>query len=224
MGKLRNWIVRLDARHRVAFSLALAVIVFLLARPHLRFWTASIIAWDLFALIVLALTWPMILLTPAHDLRRRARQQDMIGTFLFVFAVAAADWSLIAVLFLLHNLKSDPQPHALAHLALALFAVLSAWSLIHTVFGLRYAHTFYGDNDEKGATEHAGGLDFPGERLPDYMDFAYFSFVIGMTFQVSDVQVTQRKMRQLVLVHGILSFAFNTVILALAINTASSLF
>src|SRR3982750_2912842 len=133
MGKLRDWIVRLDARHRVAFSLALAAIVSLLARPPLRFWTASIIAWDVFAVIILALTWPVILLTPVHDLRRRAREQDVIGTLLFVFAVAAARCSLIPVFFPLHNLKADPQ-HALADLPVALFAVLCAWSLIHTVF------------------------------------------------------------------------------------------
>jgi uncharacterized membrane protein len=66
-------------------------------------------------------------------------------------------------------------------------------------------------------------LDFPGEEKPDYLDFAYFSFVIGMTFQVSDVQVTAKRMRQLVLVHGILSFGFNTLILALAVSTVTSL-
>lgn len=137
--------------------------------------------------------------------------------------MTAACASLIAVGFVLHTNKVNPQPHAWLHLALALFAVAMAWSLTHTVFGLRYAHTFYGDSDDPDADEHARGLDFPSEPMPNYMDFAYFSFVIGMTFQVSDVQITSREMRQLVLVHGILSFAFNTVILALAINTASSL-
>ena len=73
--------------------------------------------------------------------------------------------------------------------------------------------------DSETPRRHAGGLVFPGERAPDYMDFAYFSFVIGMTFQVSDVQITSRGLRQLVLVHGILSFAFNAIILALTINT-----
>ena len=70
---------------------------------------------------------------------------------------------------------------------------------------------------------HFAGLDFPGEKHPNYIDFAYFSFVIGMTFQVSDVQVTQRRLRRLVLLHGVISFAFNTVILALTINTLSTL-
>ena len=84
--------------------------------------------------------------------------------------------------------------------------------LVHTVFGLRYAHTFYGDSDQPGVHQHAGGSDLPGDRPPDYFDFAYFSFVVGMTCQVSDVQITSRRMRRLTLVHSILSFGFNSII------------
>lgn len=91
---------------------------------------------------------------------------------------------------------------------------------MHTVFGMHYAHNFYGDSENRAARH---GLDFPGEPDPDYRDFTYFSFVIGMTCQVSDVQVTSREMRRLVLIHGVLSFVFNTVILALTVNIVSSL-
>ena len=101
--------------------------------------------------------------------------------------------------------------------------VIFSWTLVHTVYGLRYAHAFYGDNGEPGGHQHAGGLIFPGDRTPNYFDFAYFSFVIGMTCQVSDVQITSRRMRRIALVHSILSFGFNTMILALLINTVSSL-
>jgi uncharacterized membrane protein len=94
---------------------------------------------------------------------------------------------------------------------------------MHTVFGLRYAHAFYGDSDQPGEGRHAGGLVFPGERLPDYFDFAYFSFVIGMTCQVSDVQITSHRMRRLAFLQSVLAFGFNTIILALLINTVSSL-
>jgi uncharacterized membrane protein len=98
-----------------------------------------------------------------------------------------------------------------------------SWSLMHTVFGLRYAHAFYGDSDQPCENRHAGGLVFPGERMPDYFDFAYFSFVIGMTCQVSDVQITSHRMRRLTLLQSVLAFGFNTIILALLINTVSSL-
>jgi len=89
--------------------------------------------------------------------------------------------------------------------------------LIHTSFTLRYAHIFYGDHETK-PNMHAGGLDFPGDALPDYLDFAYFSFVLGMTFQVSDVQITSRRFRRLALLHGMISFVFDTTMIALTIN------
>lgn len=101
--------------------------------------------------------------------------------------------------------------------------MVTSWTLLHTLFGLRYAHTFYGDSQQSGVHEHAGGLIFPGNRPPDYFDFAYFSFVVGMTCQVSDVQITSRRMRHLTLAHSVLSFGFNTIILALLINTVSGL-
>jgi len=94
---------------------------------------------------------------------------------------------------------------------------------MHTAFGLRYAHAFYGDREDLAQDRHAGGLLFPGEKAPDYFDFAYYAFVVGMTCQVSDVQITSRKMRRLTLLHSVLSFGFNTIILALLINTVSSL-
>jgi uncharacterized membrane protein len=224
MRKIVNRIAALNARQRLAFSIVVAAVAFVVVQREARFWTASIAAWDTFALTVLLLAWIMILVTRRSEIRKRAQAQDLSATLIFIFAVAAACASLIGVGFLLHSNRAEHRAHELVHFALVLVAVGAAWSLTHTVFGLRYAHTFYGDSDQPGATEHAGGLDFPGERLPDYLDFAYFSFVIGMTFQVSDVQITSREIRRLVLVHGILSFGFNTVVLALAINTASSLF
>src|SRR6185503_3941088 len=152
--------------------------------------------------------------------------QDLSRTLIFIFVVVAACAGLFAVGFLFFGRKEMAQsPHFFSQLVMGLVAVISSWMLVHTVFGLRYAHTYYGDPDgPQGPRSHAGGLLFPGDREPDYMDFAYFSFVIGMTFQVSDVQITTREFRTLVLVHGMLSFGFNTVILALTINTVSNLF
>jgi uncharacterized membrane protein len=89
---------------------------------------------------------------------------------------------------------------------------------------MHYAHGFYSERDGDGEQSTSGGLEFPNEREPDFLDFDYFSFVIGMTCQVSDVQITSQEMRRLALVHGLLSFLFNTVILALTINLASGLF
>jgi len=219
-----NWIAKLDARHRLVVSLMMAAAVWLGLRGRVQPSTQSIATWDVFALCVLVLAWLTITTTPPHKLRARAQEQDVSRTVIFVFVVLAACAGLFAVGFLFFANKNVQRPHFVLHLLMSLVAVVSAWLLVHTVFGLRYAHTFYGDPDgPTGPQDHAGGLQFPGGHAPDYMDFAYFSFVIGMTFQVSDVQITSREFRQLALLHGMLSFGFNTVILALTINTVSTL-
>ena len=222
MSKEVSWIAKQDARHRLGASLFVAAAVWFWLRGRVQLSTQTIATWDAFALCILSLAWLTILATPPAKLRERARTQDVGRTVIFVFVVIAACAGLFAVGFLFHNNKVE-RPHAGFHLILTLLAVLTAWALVHTVFGLRYAHKFFGDDDDETTDKHAGGLEFPGEKLPDYMDFAYFSFVIGMTFQVSDVVITTRDFRQLVLVHAMLSFAFNTVILALTINTVSTM-
>jgi uncharacterized membrane protein len=109
------------------------------------------------------------------------------------------------------------------HLLLAGGTVVSSWILIHTAFTLHYAHAYYRLQDDDVTSLEGSGVEFPSEKEPDFLDFAYFSFVIGMTCQVSDVQISGRNIRRMALVHGLLSFLFNTVILALTINLASGL-
>src|SRR4029453_15068841 len=205
---------RQDARHRLVLGLAAGAAVFFASRTHLRLASALIAGWNAFAVVVLVLAWVMILMTPQRNIRERAQQEDLSRFLIFLFAVVAACAALFAVGFLIRVHKAQ---------AGGLFAVVNSWTLLHTLFGLRYAHTFYGDSQQSGVHEHAGGLIFPGNRPPDYFDFAYFSFVVGMTCQVSDVQITSRRMRHLTLAHSVLSFGFNTIILALLINTVSGL-
>jgi uncharacterized membrane protein len=98
---------------------------------------------------------------------------------------------------------------------------LSSWALIHTIYAFHYAHRYYRD-EKHNPSQQAGGLAFPGGADPDYMDFAYYSFVVGMTSQVSDVQVLSPKMRRLTLIHGVLAFIFNIAVLALSLNIIAS--
>ena len=212
---------RHDARHNLALALAAGGVVFL-SLACLQFARAVIASWDAFAVIILALDWLTILTTPQRKIRGLAQQQDLSRFLVFLFVVVTACAALFAVGFLISVHKNQAGGHFTVHLLLTLLAVISSWMLVHTVFGLRYAHAFYGDNDDPGVQKHAGGLIFPGDRPPDYFDFAYFSFVVGMTCQVSDVQITSRRMRRLTLAHSILSFGFNTIILALVINIAVS--
>ena len=226
MAKSVNWIAKQDARHRVAISFLIATAVWFALRGRVQTSTQSIVTWDVFAVCVLALAWLTILTTPPEKLRARAQMQDLSHILIFIFVLVAACAGLFAVGFLFFNKAVvTERSHFFLHLLMSLVAVICSWMLVHTVFGLRYAHTFYGDPDgPAGPKSHAGGLEFPGDREPDYMDFAYFSFTIGMTFQVSDVVITSRDFRKLALAHGMLSFGFNTVILALTLNTVSALF
>ena len=214
---------RKDARHRLALALVAGAAVFLASRGYVRFWSAGIAAWNAFAFVILALDWLTILTTPQRKIRERAQQEDLSRLFIFLFVVSAACAALFAVGFLVRVHKNQTGGHFIVHLLLTLATVISSWTLLQTVFSFRYAHAFYGDSGEPGAARHAGGLIFPGNRPPDYFDFAYFSFVVGMTCQVSDVQITSRRMRRLTLIHSVLAFGFNTIILALLINTVSGL-
>jgi len=219
MARMLETIAKMDAHHRLLLGFVLAAVVGLSLRTH-ALWTASLATYDTFAFAILGLIWVTVALTPQDEIRAVAQRQDVGRTVIFIFVIIVACAALFAVAFLIRSGKPEEQ-HLSIHLLLALATIVLSWLLMHAVFGLRYAHRFY-DDSAIDAEKHAGGLKFPEEDLPDYRDFAYFSFVIGMTCQVSDVDVTSREMRRLALLHGILSFGFNTVILALTINTVSS--
>ena len=221
--RLVDVISRLDARHRLAMALLAGVLVLFVTSGHLRLSSAAIAGWNAVAVVILAIDWATILTTPQRKIRELAQQQDLSRFLVFLFVVATSSAALFAVGFLVSVKKSETGGHFIIHLLLTLLTVISSWTLVHTVFGFRYAHAFYGDSDDPGVQKHAGGLIFPGDRPPNYFDFAYFSFVIGMTCQVSDVQITSRRMRRITLFHSVLSFGFNTLILALLINTVSGL-
>lgn len=107
-------------------------------------------------------------------------------------------------------------------LIIEISSMLLSWFLVHTTFAIRYAHIYYGDSEEDADT-HAGGLEFPKEKKPDFIDFAYYSFTLGMTFQVSDVEIGSRKMRRLSLLHALFSFAYNAAIIAFTVNIISDI-
>ncbi len=206
-------LIRLDAHHRLLIALGAAALVFGLFYDGMKLPMLVVTTWIAYAVTVLLLTWATILTAHPKEMRRYYQIQDSSRTMIFLFVVVAASVSFFAVVKLL---GSGGEP-TLSRL-LSVLSVACSWGLVHTLFTLRYAHLFYGER----IANAPGGLEFPNEPDPDYLDFAYFAFVVGMAAQVSDVQVTARRMRRLVLVHGLLSFAFNTVIVALGINIISS--
>lgn len=219
MARMLEAIAKMDAHHRLLLGFIVAAVVGLALHTR-ALWTASLATYDAFAFAILALIWITVALTPQEQIQAVAQRQDVGRTVIFVFVIIVACAALFAVAFLIRSGKPEER-HLSIHLLLALATIVLSWLLMHAVFALRYAHKYY-DDDAKRARGYVAGLKFPGDDPPDYRDFAYFSFVIGMTCQVSDVDVTSREMRRLVLLHGILSFGFNTVILALTINTVSS--
>lgn len=147
------------------------------------------------------------------------RESRMAVLFIVSFGSVFAMLALFAQLM---ALKSEHGSDRDISIAVSVLTILLSWLLIHTVFALFYAHEFHSEG-KGGARGSGGGLEFPDDRTPDYLDFLYFSFVVGTTAQTSDVAVCSRAMRRVVMLHGILSFFFNTAVIALAVNLAAQL-
>jgi len=172
----------------------------------------TVAAWDAAAFLLLGMVWRTILAAGPEDTAHRAAAEDVGRSFVWAAVVLASTVSIFAANVALRNAPSMA-PRAEGELVvLCLLAVATAWFLCHTTYTMRYAHLYYRDDGD------LGGLGFPGTEMPCLLDFAYYAFTIGMCFQVSDVTVTQHRMRQATLGHALLSFAFNTAVLALALN------
>lgn len=176
-------------------------------------------AWNCGAITLLAVLWTIILRSSVTETRRRAESNDPGRTSVWVLVVAANAFSLFAATAILRQARQMPTDQSGVLIALCLCTVVTAWALTHTVFTMRYAHLYYRAGRDQGS-----GLIFPGNAPPDDFDFAYFAFTVGMCFQVSDVVVTGRSLRRAVLVHSLLSFGYNTIILALSLNLFFGLF
>lgn len=169
----------------------------------------------------LCLTWSSMLKATPKSIRRYARREDVGGLVILSLITMAACASLFAIGFILHD-KGTSEKLLFLHLTLSSVTIIASWLLVHTIFAIHYGNAYY--HEDKTLDEcKANGLDFPGEIEPDYWDFMYFSFGIGMTSQVSDVQITSRLIRRLTLIHSVLSFFFNTMILAMSINIIAGL-
>ncbi|WP_158828210.1 DUF1345 domain-containing protein [Mucilaginibacter lacusdianchii] len=220
---LTDNLIYLDAHHRLIISFVLSVIGFFFSHNKLPVTEVVLITWMCFAFSLIVLQWLVILFSHPKDMGHLAGIEDSSRTFIFLFVVAASLISLLAIVFLLKSGKDASASDISRHVFLTTGSVITSWWLVHTVFTLRYAHIYYDTTTDQGGVKPACGLQFPAEPEPDYMDFVYFSFVIGMTFQVSDVEISSRRMRRLAWMHGLISFAFNTAIVALSINIISGL-
>ncbi len=202
------------ARPRLFLAAALGIVIGLLLPSDWRAATRLLIAWDVGVALYLALAVDAMARADVARIRRRAALLDEDRTVFLILTAGAALASLGAIVAELGIKETGRAP---AHLALAAATIALSWAFIHTIFALHYAHEFYIENRYED-----GGLAFPGKEKPDYWDFLYFSLVIGMTSQVSDVAVTAKAIRRTVMWHGVVSFFFNVTLLALTVNIAAS--
>ena len=215
----------MDVRWRLTLALAIGVVAALLAPAVMGTLAEVVLGWVGFAAADLTLILLGMWQADTDDIRRMAASEDLPRTQAFTLVVGAAMASLGAVVGLLGSLKGLSKDLRVLHVALCVAAVVLAWTLVHLVFTLRYAHTYYDADEDTGMD--TGGLVFPDDQgkvegpklTPNYVDFAYFSFVIGMTAQTADIGIGNRELRRVALLHSLIAFIFNTVIVALTIGT-----
>jgi uncharacterized membrane protein len=201
------------ARPRTFIAFAAGIVLFALLPVSLRLVTRLLIGWDAFAALYLVLVYAMMLGGGQRHIRWRAAIQDD-GRFLILMVTGLGAFASIAAIVF----ELGASHHGVAALSLATATIALSWALVHTAFALHYAHEYY-----RGTKP--GGLQFPSGDThdhADYWDFVYFSFVIGMTAQVSDVGITDKIIRRTATVHGIVSFVYNTALVALMVNIAAS--
>jgi uncharacterized membrane protein len=209
------WVVRVARGHRrLALSVVLGIAVYALLPSDWRVVTRLLCGWDVGVAFYLLAAAMMMARSPVAEIRNHAAAQDEGAFALMVLALAASGASLGAIFFELAGAR-EASP-GIGVYVLAVSTVVLSWTFIHTVFALHYAYEFYGEG------RRARGLKFPDDGKPDYWDFVYFSFVVGTTFQVSDVAITNRWIRHSVSAHGVLSFFLNAAVIALTVNMAAN--
>ena len=216
-----NFLIAMHPIHRVIVSFVIALIAYVFIRQtHFNYMMIGTMLWDVFAFTYLITSGIIFFKSSTNDIKERASKDDGGRLFVFFIVVIASFASMVTVTMLIVS-KETADISKLVYLPVIISGMLLSWIMVHTTFSFHYAHLYY-DYDE-GEEKNAEGLDFPGEKNPDYLDFAYFSFVIGMTFQVSDVEISSRVIRRQALAHALISFVLNTFVVALTINLIAGL-
>jgi uncharacterized membrane protein len=206
----------------IAVGAVAALLIFPFAPPWWPLMVRIVAVYNAAVIGMLAFDWTVILRSDIAATRTRAASEDPGRNVVTWIVALAIVFGFIAAFDILLPAPNGIARHqAMTLYVLGLLAVALGWLQIQTVFVFRYAHLYYQRRDS--ANKEGAGLAFPGTKEPKDLDFAYFSFVLGMTFQVSDVQITNPHIRALALLHGLVSFGYNTAILALVVNTVAGL-
>ena len=218
---MQNIVRALRLNHKLAMAVAVASLAFVLVPNSVGFSAKSALVWNAGGLTYLALAFRLMSISPIKGIMRRARIEDETRVVFFVLILLAVLSSFYAVFALIGDAKKLTGSVKTWHIALAASTVLVSWLVMQVIFTLHYAHAFYASKNSTGAV--ARGMKFPDDDAPDYWDFFYFTTSIGATSQTSDVAITSKGIRRMVAFQAVLSFVFNTTIVALAINLASGL-
>ncbi len=220
----RGLFLRMHPLQRIGLSTVLAAAVWFLLRNKLDDTLLIIIStWSAFALSYLILSWVVLFGIKVSELKKIATKEDGSRLFVLLFTVITSFAAMFTVLLLIIGGDKN-EGNKLLTVLVGFSSILFSWLMVHTILTFHYAHLYYDDDeDDDGENKEVGGLKFPGDDEPGYLDFAYFSFTVGMTFNVSDVDVENKKMRRLVLAHALIAFALNTFVVALTINFVGGL-
>ncbi|MDD4968065.1 MAG: DUF1345 domain-containing protein [Paludibacter sp.] len=222
MPERNNLFLRMHPLTRLGISLGLALLPFgLLYEEKISILLLAMSSWIVFTLSFLIFSWVVVIQRSVAQIRKKAREDDGSVAFVFFMVLISSFAGILTVMLIIIS-KDSAIRHSLLFLPTCILGLILSWVMVHTIYIFHYAHKFY-DSMKKGLAEIHGGLNFPGDEEPDYFDFAYFSFGLGCTFQVSDISITSRKIRRIALFHGLLSFVLNTFVVALTINLIAGL-
>ncbi|MGO8737593.1 DUF1345 domain-containing protein [Rhodoblastus sp.] len=206
------------ARPRLFLCAALGVIVGLALPADWRAVTRGLAGWNAAVWSYLIAVAVMIARSGDRDIHRRAALQDEGGHTVLTLAAISATVSFAAIFAELGAASKAAYPIKELHIALAIATILGSWLFLHLTFALHYAHEFFKVAKADAQGKWSGGLTFPGVTRPDYPDFLYFSYVIGVACATADVNIDSSRLRRLATLHGVLAFFYNNAVLAMTIN------
>lgn len=219
--KSTNIFERMHPLQRIVLSAIMSLVAFFFVRKFNLNWVLmATVLWDVFAFLFILTSWIVFFTRPVDEIKKLANRED--GSWAFVmFSILVSSFASMFTVMLLMISDDQPPERKILTLLLSVAGMMFSWIMVHTIFTFHYAHLYY--DEDKHDTPKGESLTFPGQESPDYLDFAYFSFGMGMTFQVSDVQVCSPKIRRTALAHSLLAFALNTFVVALTINLIAGL-
>ncbi|MGG6269468.1 DUF1345 domain-containing protein [Leptolyngbya sp. AN03gr2] len=216
-------LINLDSRQRIGLAVMFGMTIFVILPDAMHLYSRVLAAWIAGVFCFLNIVFWMMISSDAEKTFDRAQRQEAEHWAIFLLVVCTALISIGAIALMLVDNKDLPASALTVQIALSIVSILSSWFLTHTMFALHYTSCYYHIDHSDPKLQYKGGIELPGGEQPDFLDFLYFSFTIGMTSQTSDISINTASMRRLSLGHGLVSFFFYSVIIALSVGVVGGL-